>query len=344
MRFAARVMSSVAKIAVAGPWRDIIEAFAVRLGHYQPENRIINSFCKHIGLQLVKREKNAERIATLSSGGKMLLAFDVNSIMYYFLGSMASPEEFAVEKLLKRVLRKGDIFFDIGSNVGFYTFFAAPLCGETGSIHAFEANSALKVNLLRSAALNQFSDRININSVAVGETHGGEACLYMPTDTQAIGIPSTYLHEWLNPELKMSVPLISIDGYIHEKRLPRVDVIKIDIEGAELVAFKGMKNTLNNTPPTLIICELMSNFITSKEGVSLHRDSSAPTSIEVVEFMRTHDYYPCHINKQTGLLDNPICMNKLEKTSGTINVGFIRPELQKIRPELFSPVFEQQPV
>jgi FkbM family methyltransferase len=326
-------MSFVARIAADEPWCSIVEGFVVRLGHIAPGSRIVRSFCLHY-------VRNKEKIAVLSTGGKMLLHLDQSTVLYYFLGTMAcSPSEMPVERLLRRALREGDVFFDVGANVGFYTFLAAPLCGLTGGVHAFEANPALKADLIGSVGLNRFSQCIAINAAAVGETHGGECVLYLPSDSYAISLPSTLLHEWLNSGPKVTVPLLSIDGYMSEKKLAKLDVVKIDIEGGELNAFKGMIETFKTVPPALVICELMHSSMSFEKGKSLQRSTFAPDAIEIIKFMRARGYQPWHIRAYDGRLDHICTQDEIENivsTSNIMNICFARFGLQQVRPELYS--------
>lgn len=339
---ASRAMSTVAGIASSWPWGGVAERFAVWLGHGAPESRIVRSFCLHFGLQLLRRNGKVERVAEITSGGKMLLHLFPGTIQYYFLGTMCHPVEMPVEKLLRRALREGDVFFDIGANVGFYTFLAAPLCGENGWVHAFEANPALHENLQRSTGLNRSPERIVINSCAVGAAHGGEILLYMPAGNPSgnpSGVPSTIRHEWLDSGEKIPVPLISIDGYMSENKLGRLDVVKIDIEGGELNAFKGMIEAFKNTPPALVICELMAASLSFAEGEFVQRAASAPDPGEIVEFMHGQGYQPWHIRPYDGKLDHVATMDEMNSAISATNVEnvcFARPGLKQTRPELYA--------
>jgi FkbM family methyltransferase len=342
MKTASKIMSFVAGGAASAPWGQSAERLAVRLGHMLPASRIVRSFCLHFGFHLLRRGEMVERVAALTSGGKMLLRLYPGTIQYYFLGTMCHSVEIPVERLLKIALREGDVFFDIGANVGFYTFFAAPLCGASGRVHAFEANPALRENLLRSIALNANPERISINSSAVGATHGGEIILYLPpgnTPDNPSGIPSTIPHEWLDSGLKVSVPLISVDGYMSEHKIARLDVVKIDIEGGEMNAFGGMLETFRNTPPALVICELMAASLSFTEGEYVKRASTAPAPAEIVEFMRAQGYQPWHIRPRDGKLDHVATADEIEgavSATNVENVCFARPELRQTRPELYA--------
>lgn len=341
MKITSQVMSSLARISMSGPWREISEKGSTRLGHLLPENRIVQSYCRHIGMNIERLEgEKSERTAILSTGGRMIAYFDSSKMMYYwmyyFLGNIVGFGEVPTAKLLKQLLREGDVFFDIGANVGFYSFFAAPLCGKTGSVHSFEANPSLIPNLKRSAEINRFPENIFINSAAVSDTHGSEIFLYFPTNKDEIDVSSTYQHDWLNPDSKMPVSTMSIDGYMREKKLARLDVVKIDIEGAELSAFKGMLETFDKIPPLLIVCELMSKAVSFSKEQVLCASSLVPSAKEIIDFLGTWGYEPRHIGKQGQLSRKATIDDLFSEADLVANIAFVHDRLKKKRPEMFS--------
>jgi hypothetical protein len=143
----------------------------------------------------------------------------------------------------------------------------------------------------------------------------------------------------LNSGSEIPVPLISIDGYMSENKLDRLDVVKIDIEGGELNAFKGMIETFKNTPPALVICEVMGASLSFVEGEYAQRPASAPDAIEIFEFMRNQGYQPWHIRARDGKLDHVCTLEELENivtTFNVVNVCFARSGLQQTRSELYA--------
>ena len=111
--------------------------------------------------------------------------------------------------------------------------------------------------------------------------------------------------------------------------------MKIDIEGGELNAFRGMKETFKRCPPSMIICELWGQFqkIGDKE---LSPEDSTPALIEIFDFLTELSYEPMHISKD-GLLCNRVQRNDLIALhSNKINAAFIIPQLKAKRLELFA--------
>jgi FkbM family methyltransferase len=327
-----RLMHWVAKLAVAGPWRGAAERLACVLGHRFPTNRAVLSLCRHLGASLIEREGSQfERVVVFSTGGRMRCggedSFSALCLLHYFLGNNTSQheDEEPLCLLLRRALRNGDIFFDIGANFGFYSFFLGPLCGTTGEVHAFEANPLLIPHLCRSAKLNKARANIKINAMAVGAEGNKTLQLY---DPDRIGGSSLYPLAWLDTRRSVSVPMTTIDDYRRANDIRRLDVIKIDIEGAELEAFRGMQETLGTSPPWLIACELLPPFS--------HGSTAVSDPLEIVKFLRARGYEPRFIRNQDGRLNGRIELGDIERMSqDVLNVAFVRTGLEKVRPELF---------
>jgi FkbM family methyltransferase len=178
----------------------------------------------------------------------------VQQFIYY---NLWEPD---VRNTLLSVLRPGMTFLDIGANVGYYTLLAAYAVGSTGTVHAFEANPQVFETLRGNVQRNGFK-RTSLNNVAL---------------TNVIG-QVTFCIDELNPgssslsgkgfvkAAQISVPGITLDSYTQSKHLNRVDVIKIDVEGAEILVFSGAKNTLMRFRPD-IVGEFSKQMMTRESG------------------------------------------------------------------------------
>lgn len=145
-----------------------------------------------------------------------------------------------------RLLRPGDCVLDVGANVGYYTMVAAELVGPRGCVHAFEASPAVLPWLQTNASLNQALN-IRVHGVAVtdqcGEiefhTAAPDRTGYSSIRALGSGGAST-----------TRVRTIAVDTLLGE--LPAVRLVKLDIEGAELLALRGMRGVLERDRPFLI--------------------------------------------------------------------------------------------
>jgi FkbM family methyltransferase len=336
-----RLMGAVAALTTAGPWRGFAERMVCLVGHRFPNSKVVVSLCRHVGSRLIEREgQRFARVITFDSGGKMLCSgtplVALNCAMYYFLGTITNQDEDErpLARLLSRMVKKGNVFFDIGANVGFYSFFVGPLCGTAGSVHAFEANPLLIDHLRRSADLNKNQANIIVNAVAIGSEGGKTLELY---DPEKIGGSSLYQLEWLDTGKSVTVPMTTIDDYVRENRVAQIDVVKIDIEGAELDAFRGMQETFASRPPAIILCELALLLGSgNKPGGRLVPHSRGGYAMEVMDFLGARGYEARFIRETDGLIADVIERQMMAHlTQNLINVAFVRPELKVARPELF---------
>jgi FkbM family methyltransferase len=342
MSIKGNIVKTLSGIGVATPLRATIEKVLVSLGHKYPTNRSILSFCRHFGAKLIEREGSEfERVALFETGGKMSCWGEKSltelSLFYYFCGTITGQheDELRVVRLLRRLVRKDDVFFDLGANFGFYSCFVLPMCGPTGAVHAFEANPCLMPHLRRSVSLNKEFGCVELNPVAVGSRSGVTLPLY---GADRIGSTSLYPHEWLDRNNVVDVPVTTIDDYVRDKSISRIDVMKIDIEGAELDALRGMEKTFRVCSPKAIICEL--TLLTQDTRPDDRADipgraSSAADPYQLATFLRQKGYLLCHISSDGHLCEAPALRADNGVPFKVTNVAFVLPELRSLRPEVF---------
>ena len=333
VKFRSLVAAKVLDTLLDSPSAESVERILVWLGHKYPYRLPARGAI--VG-QLARRKAGKDLVATLIHNVKISVPSIPEGVSLYFAGCLMGEEK--TTNLLNRVLRKGDIFFDIGAHFGFYTFMAASLCGPSGQIHAFEPQPALIEYLLRSVVLNGYEDRVTIQHAAVGEIHRGKATLFFAENKESTGIPSVFPHEWLDVKSGLAVPAVSIDGYLEDKGISRIDVIKMDIEGAEMLALHGMQATLNLSPPDLLILEIsppLVSFQSISAGVPLQASPDAAKPVEVVSFLREYGYEPREILKD-GPIGRAYTLAELRSITWTMNVAFVSPNLKQNRPEVFA--------
>jgi len=141
--------------------------------------------------------------------------------------------------------------FDVGANIGIYSLLGAKLVGQCGSVHAFEPTPATFAQLVANVMLNGFN-WIHLNQKAVSEK-SGTSLLYLYKQNP---INSLARQDWVGQPLgQIAIETVTLDEYVSEQALPRVDLVKIDVEGAEILVLKGARQLLNGPNPPAVICE-----------------------------------------------------------------------------------------
>jgi FkbM family methyltransferase len=262
-----------------------LENAIVWLGHHQPNSRVTKSLCYHTGeAASLKNADDISRIAVLHNGAKIGVTLSEHSFRQIYFYGTYEPE---VSALVCHLAKPKQVWLDVGANVGYFTILIASLIGPTGKVHTFEPNPDMMKQINHSVSLNGI-EHVQKNEVAVSNISGAEAILYIPTSQSGqSGQSSLIVHRDIAEKRKVSVQTVSLDDYLAEIKKP-ADFMKIDVEGLEILVFQGMKQTLENQPPKVIICE-----------VSDLPDCLASQS-ELIEHLVQYHYLP-YIIKKEGL-------------------------------------------
>jgi FkbM family methyltransferase len=154
--------------------------------------------------------------------------------------------------VMKRLIRPQDTVLDIGANIGWFTVHAAKLLTE-GYCHSFEPMPRTFCKLAENCAMNHVTGRVILNQVALGDRDG--ACELYEFDGLVHGCNSlsklgrTDCHA-------VQVAMTTLNRYLAEKQVRRVDLIKVDIEGAEMLLLKGAGHLFDMADRPFWIIEL----------------------------------------------------------------------------------------
>jgi len=159
-----------------------------------------------------------------------------------------------VIEAMHRYLKPGDIFLDVGANIGYLSAVAAGIVGKHGQVHCFEPVPAYYARVEKLARLNP-GHTICTNCCAAGDA-AGRCTIYVTREAgQNTMVPSYQPPFEITSTLE--VPVVRLDDFFDEHGLDRVALVKIDAEGFEFPALKGLQNYFERTrllPP--IICEI----------------------------------------------------------------------------------------
>lgn len=165
-------------------------------------------------------------------------------------GYVRGDVELPVQDALAGHLRPGDVFYDVGANVGFLTVIGRRLVGPTGHAVAIEPVPTNATLVRRNCAINGFGD-VQVVERAVADTCGaGRLVLARHSGGAALST----VDRPADATTAIDVPLTTVDALVAETGLVPT-VVKIDVEGAELAVLTGMAETIAEHRP-LIVCEI----------------------------------------------------------------------------------------
>ncbi|MBX3775489.1 FkbM family methyltransferase [Ralstonia insidiosa] len=217
--------------------------------------------------------------------------------------------ESGTRQLIERLLSPGDVFIDVGANVGMHSLAAARTMGGDGRVIAFEPYTPTAQLLERTTWMNGFAEMIEIHNVAVSNEQT-ERTLYLGMTS---GHHSLYP---LDPsfsasESSIQVQVTTLDHAMAQ--LPAANLIKIDVEGEETAVIAGAKALLARSDDVGVIVEFGLSHL-KRVGLTVR---AWLENFDVLGF----EYRAIHA--ETGELYN-ISVADLEITS-TVNLFFARP-------------------
>ena len=168
------------------------------------------------------------------------LLIDPKTEKYYWTGT----HEVAVQQAISSSLKPGMTFWDIGAHIGFLTLLASRCVGDPGHVHAFEPMEQNRARLLAAIPRNGCKN-ITVHAFALAST-SGDAVLHAHESS----LMWTLVRERGRPAGR-AVRCRTLDELAGSLPLP--DLIKIDVEGAEVEVLRGGSRLLGTERPTLIV-------------------------------------------------------------------------------------------
>jgi FkbM family methyltransferase len=211
--------------------------------------------------RLVDRLTRARRADRAVRLGGVTARFDVSSFTVKGQYFAHVPYEPGATRLVLDSLGPGDVFVDVGANSGYFTVLAALRVGAAGRVFAFEPNPATRRQLEHHVRINGVAGRVSIVDVALAGADAEDGRLYVSRWTDNDGIasltpaPETVARGGLHPDHSIAVRVRSFDSWLRSAALARIDLMKIDVEGAEAQVLAGMTDAFSRIPPRRIICE-----------------------------------------------------------------------------------------
>jgi FkbM family methyltransferase len=151
--------------------------------------------------------------------------------------------------LFRRVCKPGATVVDIGANIGLYTAIAAARVGKSGKVIAIEPHAESYGCLQKLIRHNDLTQVSSFN-LAAGDCKRS-VTLFVTDDNKA----DSRIYDDTGTRAKTVTEMIDLDHLLSENRISNVNVIKMDIQGAEALALKGMNRTLAENPDLVIFAE-----------------------------------------------------------------------------------------
>jgi FkbM family methyltransferase len=197
----------------------------------------------------------------------------------YFL--MGSAFETMVQRTLPGLLKPGDVAFDIGANVGFWSLVFSTLVGANGRVFAFEPSPKILLRLGRNLQMNK-KENINPIQKAVSDVEGSASFLDNGSESQILPASSS------SAGACIQVSTIRLDDFVYRDSHARPNLVKIDIEGHAGPCLMGGERVLAESKP-YVLCEIHHPEELSQVGEILKQHS-----YQVVPLEPTTDF-PWHL-------------------------------------------------
>ena len=162
--------------------------------------------------------------------------------------TLATKEAGTIE-WIRTAVQPGDVFFDVGANIGLYSLFAAARVGRSGKVFAFEPHAENFLSLMRNIAANGFGDVVRPLSCAL---HDREGTFDFNYNSLVSGSSMSQLDGTKDGDEQEFAPVfregklgVRLDTLVFEWGLPAPTHVKIDVDGNEMPILHGMKRVLS---------------------------------------------------------------------------------------------------
>ena len=157
-------------------------------------------------------------------------------------GCWLGTYELAAQNLFRRIVKPGDVIYDIGANVGFYTLLSSICAGPTGKVYSFEPLPQNIAELRKHITMNRLS---NCELIEAAVSHSDGTARFDSSRPRSMGQVSARGNKF--------VRTVRIDSLVDGKRILPPNVLKIDVEGEEFNVLRGAQGTLGEYSPVIFL-------------------------------------------------------------------------------------------
>ncbi|HWF33290.1 MAG TPA: FkbM family methyltransferase [Solirubrobacteraceae bacterium] len=172
------------------------------------------------------------------------------SFLRYLTGD-AEPE---VQSALAELIEPGQTVYDVGANIGFFTILCSRLVGPHGSVYAFEPIPENLVTLRHNIALNRLTNVVVVEQALSSSTGTAEMFVSPWSAFHSLDVAGASKRENHGPDGgQVTVETVTLDEFVQRDGVSAPDLVKLDVEGAELLVAEGMRETLRTVQPLLLV-------------------------------------------------------------------------------------------
>jgi FkbM family methyltransferase len=206
-------------------------------------SRIVRS-----GLNLVAPAGLSEVAIAAGELQGMHMLLDLQTEKDYWLGTYEPDLQAAIADLVS----PGQVIYDIGASVGFLTLLFASRSGVNGHVYAFEALPANVNRLKQNLELNAYQERVTVVHAAVQDRSGRTE--FHPGPSAAMGkVDGSAGRSTIEYQPGIQIEGVAVDDFVYNSENSAPDMLKMDIEGGEILALPGMSRLLRENHPILMV-------------------------------------------------------------------------------------------
>lgn len=235
-------------------------------------------------------------------GIKLDLRMGTDISRLVFVAGEIDPNEFS---FLAGFLQPGMSVIDIGANEGLYALFFRKRVGPQGHVIAIEPSARELQQLKKNLRINGFAD-VEVIASAMGAKPARAQLSVAESRHAGFNALGAIAAPWVNFVSQVEVPVTTLDLLAEARTWPRIDLIKMDIEGSELNALRGARALLERDRPVLLL-------EADDESLSLRGASLT----ELLDWLAARDYEAMDFSDADG---SPVSLGAREPKS--VNLVF----------------------
>lgn len=245
---------------------------------------------------------------TTARRGGVLWDLDLNEgidLAIYLYGAY----ELRTVQAYRKLIKPGDVVFDIGANIGAHTLRFAQAVSPTGTVHAFEPTDYAFQKLLRNFELNPIlGGRVRLNQMLLCESMEVTPPEKIYSSWPLSG--QDHVHEQHGGRLEeiSKAQITTLDAYCEANKVDKIDFVKIDVDGNEYTVLKGWENTLRQMRPPILI-----------ELAPFAHDSGKSSFDDMIVYLKTIGYKFYDLNARNKLPTEPRALREIIPDGSGVN-------------------------